>query len=89
MAVVDAHYRFVMVDVGANGRACDAGAFAASTMSAALENNQLSIPPPSPLPGRVNDVPYVIVGDEAFGLKEHLMKPYHARNLGDFERIHN
>ena len=52
------------------------GGFAASTMSAALENNQLSIPPPYPLPGRVNDVPYVIVGDGAFGLKEHLMKPY-------------
>ena len=89
MAVVDARYRFVMVDVGANGRACDAGVFAASAMSAALENNELSIPPSSPLPGRVNDVPYVIVGDEAFGLKEHLMKPYPARNLGDFERIHN
>ena len=75
--------------MGANGRACDAGVFAASAMSAALENNELSIPPSSPLPGRVNDVPYVIVGDEAFGLKEHLMKPYPARNLGDFERIHN
>ena len=56
MAVVDARYRFVMVDVGANGRACDASVFAASAMSAALENNELSIPPSSPLPGRVNDV---------------------------------
>ena len=49
MAVVDAHYRFVMVDVGANGSACDAGASAASATSAALDNNQLSIPPPYPL----------------------------------------
>ena len=41
MALVDARYRFVMVDVGANGRACDAGVFARSAMAAALENNNV------------------------------------------------
>ena len=51
MALVDARYRFIMVDVGANGRACDAGIFARSTMSTALEQNEVHIPPPRPLVG--------------------------------------
>ena len=89
MALVDARYRFIMVDVGANGRACDAGIFARSTMSTALEQNEVHIPPPRPLPGRVNSVPFVVVGDDAFGLKPHIMKPYPGREIGDFERIHN
>ena len=89
MALVDARYRFVMVDVGANGRACDAGVFARSAMAAALENDTVNIPPPRPLPGRVNNVPFVIVGDDAFGLKPHIMKPFPGRESGDFERIHN
>ena len=89
MALVDARYRFIMVDVGANGRACDAGICARSTMSTALEQNEVHIPPPRPLPGRVNSVPFVVVGDDAFGLKPHIMKPYPGREIGDFERIHN
>ena len=42
MALVDARYRFIMVDVGANGRACDAGIFARSTMSTALEQKKFT-----------------------------------------------
>ena len=84
MALVDARYRFIMVDVGANGRACDAGIFARSTMSTALEQNEVHIPPPRPLPGRVNSVPFVVVGDDAFGLKPHIMKPYPGSEIGDF-----
>ena len=89
MALVDARYRFTMVDVGANGRACDAGIFGRSNMATALENNTVAIPPPRPLPGRVNNVPFVVVADDAFGLKPHIMKPYPGREIGDFERIHN
>ena len=38
MAVVDAAYRFIIVDVGANGRSCDAGVLGNSAMATALEN---------------------------------------------------
>ena len=30
LAVVDANYKFILVDVGSNGRACDAGVYARS-----------------------------------------------------------
>ena len=58
-------------------------------MAAALENNTVNIPPPRPLPGHVNNVPFVTVGNDAFGLKPHKMKPFPGRESGDFERIHN
>ena len=54
-----------------------------------MERNTLHIPPPQPLPGRVNDVPFVIIGDEAFPMKPFLKKPYPAKVLTDYERIHN
>ncbi|PVD33540.1 hypothetical protein C0Q70_04797 [Pomacea canaliculata] len=60
LAVVDAKYRFLYFNVGANGRAGDAGVFRDSTLAAALENNTLNIPTPVPLPGRVTPVPYLL-----------------------------
>ena len=55
MAVVDVAYRFLIVDVGANGRSCDAGIFGNSEMSTTLENGTLGIPEDRPLPGRVKN----------------------------------
>ena len=89
LAVVDANYKFILVDVCSNGRACDAGVYAKSDISAALENGTLHIPPPRSLPGRINDVSYVLLGDEAFPLKTFLMKPYPSKVLTDYERIYN
>ena len=87
--MVDANYILNLFDVGSNGRACDAGIYAKSQIASAVEHNTLHIPPPQPLPGRVNDVPLVIIGDEAFPLKRSLMKPYPAEILTDNQRIHN
>ena len=42
----------------------------------------LPFPRPQPLPGTSGpDLPYVIVGDEAFPLRENLLRPYPGRNL--------
>ena len=50
MAMVDAHYRVILFYGGVNGRYKDAGMFASSTMSSALENNTPNIPTPRALP---------------------------------------
>ena len=81
LALVDAKYRFMFVDVGANGRAGDAGVFRDSTLAHALEQNSLKIPDSMPLPGRTKNVPFFIVGDDAFPLKPYLMKPYPFRKV--------
>ncbi|XP_062602287.1 uncharacterized protein LOC134263958 [Saccostrea cucullata] len=83
MAVVDADYNFIYIDIGCNGRISDGGIFARCSLHERLENSTMSLPPPKPLPGRRNDTPYIIVGDEAFPLKPYLLKPYPSRQLDD------
>ncbi|KAK7501588.1 hypothetical protein BaRGS_00007019, partial [Batillaria attramentaria] len=88
-AVVDADYNFIYVDVERSGRLSDAKVFANSSLCSALENNTVNLPPPSPLPGRLPDVPYFLVGDETFPLKPYLMRAYPGRGLDPRERIFN
>jgi len=44
-----------------------------------MENSSLNMPPDSYLPGTNVEAPFVIVRDEAFPLKTHLMRPYPRR----------
>ena len=53
------------------------------------ESGSLGLPFPDPLPHDYQDVPYFFVGDDAFALRETMMKPYSKRNLNDDERIFN
>ena len=89
LAVVDADYKFIYVDIGCNGRISDGGVFRECSLSKALEEKSLNIPAPSPLPGRSDPIPYMMVADEAFPLKEYIMKPYSQRNLTRENRIFN
>lgn len=45
-------------------------------MGRRIAQKKFNIPPPQVLPGTNIELPCVIVGDEAFGLHENLMKPY-------------
>ncbi|XP_025986035.2 protein ANTAGONIST OF LIKE HETEROCHROMATIN PROTEIN 1-like [Solenopsis invicta] len=72
--VSDAHYRFILIDVGAEGRRSDAGVFANSKIKSRLDANTLNVPPPS-LVGQY-ELPFVLVGDEAYQLSSYLMRPY-------------
>ena len=77
------------VDVGTNGRANDSGVLGRSHVTRLIENGNLNIPPPQQLTGRHADVPFAIVADEAFPLKEYLVKPYPSRQLDQDKRIFN
>lgn len=89
MALVDANYKFIYTDVGCNGRISDGGVFTNCTLSMALSEGTLNIPPPQPLPGRIKNVPHVIIADDAFPLKPYLMKPYPFRNQPGPNRVYN
>lgn len=90
MALVDADYKFLFVDVGSNGRVSDGGVFGQSALSHALETNSLNLPAETALPGRVKPQPFVIVGDEAFPLRHNLMKPFSGKSITRYEqRIFN
>ena len=77
MAVADATYKFLCVDVGAEGDAQDGGTLSTSNCSLhdALEENRVGVPQPEPLPNDDQPVPYHFVGDDAFALRTWMMKP--------------
>ena len=89
MALVDAGYRFLYVDVGSYGRISDGGVFNGCSLSTALESDMLNIPPDCSLPGSADSGPFVIVADDAFPLKRYLMKPFGTKNLSVMQRIYN
>jgi len=89
MALVDAGYRFLYVDVGSYGRISDGGVFRDCSLSAAMESSMLSIPPDCELPWTSAVAPFVIVADDAFPLKRYIMKPYGSKNLSSKQRIYN
>lgn len=81
MAMCDADYNFVAVDVGAYGGNSDGSVFANSAFGLKLLTNQLNLPADKPLPNSATVVPHFIVGDAAFPLKDNLMRPYPGKNL--------
>ena len=89
LAVLDASCRFLYVDIGCNGRIYDGGVFKNSALYAALENNTLHIPSTKSILGQNNALPYMIVADDAFPLKEYKQKPYSQVELTKEKRIFN
>lgn len=89
MGICDGDYKLTYVDIGVNGRHSDGGVFKNCTFAKALNNNLLHIPLPNPLPDRNTPVPYVLVGDDAFAMQRHLLKPYAVRNLTGTQRVFN
>ncbi|XP_041372782.1 protein ALP1-like [Gigantopelta aegis] len=89
MAVVDARYKFSIIDVGAYGRECDSGIFGRTDFGRRLQSGTLDIPDQAVLPGSQETCPYVFVGDEAFPLQIHMMRPYPGHNIPRGQRIFN
>lgn len=89
LAVVDSQYNFMYLDVGSNGSCSDARIFKDSEFYSALEEGAEALPPPEPLPDDDHSIPYSFVGDDAFALKDWMMKPYATRNMTKPERLFN
>lgn len=89
MGIADAEYKLLYIDVGRNGRFSDGGVFNRCTFGQALDRNELGLPAPKPLPNRSMPVPYVLVADDAFALRENVLKPYSQRGLDMVQRVFN
>lgn len=89
LALVDANYKFLYVDIGVNGRISDGGVFRESSLKKGIDRNLLDFPEDCNLPGSEIKVPYVIVADDAFPLSKRLLKPYPFRGLSIEKRIFN
>ncbi|KAL3179541.1 hypothetical protein MRX96_037925 [Rhipicephalus microplus] len=80
LAVCDAQYRFIYVDVGHSGSDSDGGIFSSCDLQKNILPRALGLPPVSTV-GNEGPLPYFFVGDEAFPLKEYMMWPYARRTL--------
>lgn len=90
MGVSDAYQRFIMVDIGASGRQSDGGVYENSQMGKLIKSKNMNFPPDEKLANYDEPMPYVLLGDEAFALHHHLMRPYpRSKNLNLMKRVFN
>ena len=91
MAVAGPSYKILYADVGTKGssRASDGGTWNKSSFHEAVKSNQLGIPGPKVLPQRDKPLPYVFTADDAFALKNYIMKPFPQSNLDVLKRVYN
>lgn len=77
MAISNANYYFVAIDVGAYGKEADSNVFKQSIMGKKLLENDFNIPGNKTLQNSNGPPkPFVLVGDEAFPLQKNIMRPY-------------
>lgn len=80
MAIVDPEYKFIAIDVGGFGKNSDGGIFQASAMGRRFLEGTFNIPPNRSLSDDDHDeIPCVLIGDEAFTLSTYLMRPFPYR----------
>ena len=80
LALVDADYKFLWVNVGASGSLSDAQIFNRSKLRRKIENGTLGLPPPEPLGPGLLDLHYFLLADNAFALMSWLVNPNSNRD---------
>ena len=75
LALVNADYRFLWVNVGAGGSSSHAQILNHGKLSRRIENKRLGLPPPEPLGPWGPDLHCFLLGDDAFALMPWLVKP--------------
>ena len=89
LGLVDADYKLLWVDIGANGSASAARLFNSCRLKEDIDSGAINFPEPEPLPHDDENIPYFLVGDDAFALRTSMMKPFLKRHLSREERIFN
>ena len=89
LALVDAEYRFPLIDYGFSGLCSDAQIFNRSHLRDKIEDSSSELPPPKPLGEGEPDLHYFLLGDEAFALMPWMVKLYSQKQLTREERTAN
>ena len=84
--VADYESRFIFIDIGAYGKQSDGGTFSASTLYHFLEDFEFTLRKPASFG---SEMPFVVLGYEAYPLKTYLMKPFARKYLSCEERVFN
>ncbi|KAK3920528.1 Protein ALP1-like [Frankliniella fusca] len=89
MAICDADHKFSWIDIGQYGSISDGGVWSNPEFAVDLEDGEVDLPDPTPLPHTIRPFPYVFVGDAAFPLTSYMMRPYPKKRLTDEQRVFN
>jgi hypothetical protein len=91
MAVADADYCFISVEFGPCCSSSNSNVFKNSKFGEILESNELNIQDPKVLTSDAEGLamPFMLVGDEAFTLSDHVLRPYPNINLASLKLIYN
>jgi len=87
--LADAQYRFIAIDVGAYGKQSGGGIFCYSSLYQLLSSINFNMPNARKLPLSDMELPFVILGDEAYPFLSYLMRPYPRRQLTESQRLFN
>jgi hypothetical protein len=88
-AVADSDCSFILIDVGGYDRDNDSKMFSEYSTGKALSANKVNIPAQQKIGSTDSDIPFYLVGDEAFPLQQNLMKPFPRRQFYISKRIFN
>ncbi|KAF8789927.1 hypothetical protein HNY73_005023 [Argiope bruennichi] len=90
LALVDAFYCFMFVDIRWQGRISNGGVFINSGLLSKLKMRQLKLPHDRQLQPSGKNLPYVFLGNSRFASNRHMMKPYPGNlEKGSTQRIFN
>ena len=89
LAVCDANYFIILLDIGDSFRHSVGGVLANSKFEKALLENELPHPPADMISDSGSTLPYCFVGDAMFPLKNNLMRPSPGHKLPEDEAVFN
>ncbi|XP_046812098.1 putative nuclease HARBI1 [Lucilia cuprina] len=89
-ALVDAHSKFLYVDISKGGRDFDDAVFKNSTLNEWLKKEKLKVPADRELKGQLVKTPYYFIADDIFNFERHVMKAYNSNiNLLNSQQVFN
>ena len=89
LVLCDANYKAIWAHVGSPGSQSDCGIYNESPMLQGIQDETKKLPPPEPLPNDTGDTPFFFIGDDAFSLRQHMLKPFSARYLETEQLVFN
>jgi len=89
LAMCDSDYQFTYINAGSCGTDSDSTVFKGSTLFKKINNGDIMLPSPKPLSNATEPLPYMIIGDSAFGISNKVLRPYARSNLTTKKKIFN
>jgi len=86
--LIDENYKFISVEIGNEGSASDGEILMRSPIYKLIQDWDCFLPPDDYLL-QSKEFPYVFIGNDAFLLKSHLMKPYPGKYSNQEDKIFN